>query len=777
MVKKPALLLSLCLLGCAIGVLVSCITPELITLDDDKTDGEIVLEDGRFYIYSDQLCDGGSMAKYGGKTYSYITRKYKASGNNSMCLVLDYTTWSGISFMCPPLNCSNLDSVSIEFDIRGASGGETFILGIIDGHKDGKEVVARAKSPGIVKVTPEWQHVEFPLWKFGKNGNYWNGYQENVLPMDWSDIIGIRFFIDPKHAQEILYIDNVAFNFNSTITQERLPEVEVIASDTRNDGCYIGVFGEGFHENPDTLKDLEAKMGKRFAMIMWYEDWTAKFNTERCESMWQKGYVPHIVWEAWINWGANPEQLKLRNIDNGEYDSYIRSYARDVAKWGKPVVIRILHEFNGDWYPWSVSLNDFDVDMFIRCYRRIVDIYREEGATNAQFCWSPMNQNWPDTPINQPELAYPGDDYVSWIAPDVYNSGTSGFGSETWDSFDSMFRDVYYICVKNFPNKPIMIGEYACADSGGNKGVWFSNTMWMIENRYPAIKAWVWFNISKEADWRLDSRIENMFWIRNAIRDNYFLVEADGLVTAPMRYDNRRAQSLLNLTKPREVASADREKYKAIARRVTVEPVIDGVRESWFLPDISIKYAGVIDVEDPHSYGADLDLRFGGDSDCSARAAVAYDGENLYIAVKVTDDYPMNNPQQGGNIWMGDGIGIGISLNPDADPKREAYDSKDFQIGFSTGSDDVDPVNWCWQLNGKIPGVEYQVTQTETGYFYEMKIPFKSFGYKPQSGDTIGFEMAIDDADAQGNRENQLQWNGNGQWYRDPSVWGTLTFE
>jgi hypothetical protein len=44
-----------------------------------------------------------------------------------------------------------------------------------------------------------------------------------------------------------------------------------------------------------------------------------------------------------------------------------------------------------------------------------------------------------------------------------------------------------------------------CKRVGGNKGQWIDGIIPTLHNRYPLIKAVVWFDIKKEADWRINS--------------------------------------------------------------------------------------------------------------------------------------------------------------------------------------------------------------------------------------------------------------------------------
>ena len=71
------------------------------------------------------------------------------------------------------------------------------------------------------------------------------------------------------------------------------------------------------------------------------------------------------------------------------------------------------------------------------------------------------------------------------------------------------------------PTMPVMITEVACGETGGSKPQWIQQAFQQIKS-YPNLKAWVWFNIQKEADWPVDSSVQSLVSFRQAIADEYF---------------------------------------------------------------------------------------------------------------------------------------------------------------------------------------------------------------------------------------------------------------
>jgi hypothetical protein len=111
----------------------------------------------------------------------------------------------------------------------------------------------------------------------------------------------------------------------------------------------------------------------------------------------------------------------LKQIALGAWDDYFKDAAQTVKNFGSPVFISIDHEMNGNWYPYSQSYPNSGVTAgdYIAAWRRVVDIFRANGANNAAFVWSP---NVPDVSPGLPFSAYyPGDNYTDWIGVSFYS--------------------------------------------------------------------------------------------------------------------------------------------------------------------------------------------------------------------------------------------------------------------------------------------------------------------------------------------------------------------
>jgi beta-mannanase len=123
------------------------------------------------------------------------------------------------------------------------------------------------------------------------------------------------------------------------------------------------------------------------------------------------------------------------------------------------------------------------------------------GATNVVWVWAPNVTDVDGT--NHTTMAYyPGDAYVDWTGVDGYNWGSSDPDFE-WQSFHEVFADIYPLLAAK--GKPILIGEMASDEVGGSKAAWIGGIVGTLENDFPLVKGFVWFDIEKERKWQIDS--------------------------------------------------------------------------------------------------------------------------------------------------------------------------------------------------------------------------------------------------------------------------------
>jgi len=510
---------------------------------------------------------------------------------------------------------------------------------------------------------------------------------------------------------------------------------------------YLGIFREGAPRNMNYIAKFEQQVGKKPAMIMWYQDWAQEFPRADAMNVINYGAIPQIVWEPWY-W-SDHNKVKLRDIMAGKWDDYIKSWAQAAREFGSPIFLRVGHEFNMEGYPWGVVNNDKNPEIYVSAFRHIVDIFRGEGANNVKWIWSPMNYSFPNEAWNDWVKAYPGNDYVDWIGFDGYNWGTTQSWSD-WQVLKYLFRDQVRRAHKLWPGKPIMIAEFASTEQGGDKAAWIKELPEYLKTSMRDIDLIIWFDVKKETDWRVDSSGKSLAAFKQIMKDPLFLSSGNDLASLTL-------------------SPGKFERKTAFAHKASKPIKIDGKLSDWDLrspvamKDISFFKEGLI---------------WKGPKDLSGNAYLMWDENNLYLAAVVNDVIPLVNKKQKQDIWNGDAIEMVINTNSSVDPDRGEFVSGDYQIGFGTGDGKGNPASiWSWQRHRSPTGSEIMVKKMNkpVGYVMEAKIPWSFFvGFTPSKGTQLGFDIAFDDADYTGERERQFIWNGDYYFYKDPSVWGVL---
>lgn len=301
-------------------------------------------------------------------------------------------------------------------------------------------------------------------------------------------------------------------------------------------GALIGVYRPPAPFDISGLDSYSTISDKPPAILMWYQPWTENgprdFDPAACVSCYDRGAVPMITWEPWdpgtnANYLENPTaqpEYKLQSIVDGDWDEYIREFARGVRAVRGPVMIRPMHEMNGNWYPWCGTVNGNTPALYIAAWRHIHALFAEEKATNVTWVWSTNHESVPDVPANSFGAYYPGDAYVDWVSMSGFNWGTTSRYSN-WSTFDNRYREplAYLKTLK----KPIVIAEFGCVEQGGDKAAWILDAYKRISTEHPEVKGVVYYDHYEKSpnmvqDWRITSSSFSTDAYRAAVAEPYY---------------------------------------------------------------------------------------------------------------------------------------------------------------------------------------------------------------------------------------------------------------
>ena len=270
----------------------------------------------------------------------------------------------------------------------------------------------------------------------------------------------------------------------------------------------LGVFVPGVFDHPGRVSAYGRQVGRQPAMVLSYKNWSVEpFYTPELERVWDGGAVPLVTWEPETEAGKG---IPLREIVEKRYDRYIRQSAEAAAAWGKPIMVRFAQEMNGGWYPWGNQVDGNTPRLYREAWHRIFWIFRNHGAGNVRWVWSPNEDAGGGHPL---AVFYPGDEFVDWVGIDGFCWG----GDIGWPSFTAIFGNTYNRIV-NLTSRPIMIAETAAGEEGGNKAEWVASALGREAPAFPNLRALVWFNDEDpRADFRVDSSPSALAAFRTAI--------------------------------------------------------------------------------------------------------------------------------------------------------------------------------------------------------------------------------------------------------------------
>ncbi|MBC7695345.1 MAG: hypothetical protein H7141_07875 [Burkholderiales bacterium] len=396
----------------------------------------------------------------------------------------------------------------------------------------------------IVPSGKEWQLVTIPLSKFkdensGGDESFNCTYKKGKL---------LCFIISFENIQKGSYgslkkNQEIYFDFFSFSKGPLMQDAKKLVSN--ENFCSLGLWStEGnsakFAEIASGFQSLfKNDSEKNIGIVHFFQPFAVDGGTtqnnypsvERIDKVLQQGNIPMITLENhFVNISAKNsrsviKQPNLYNIIHGQCDDFFINWAKQIKNVKGTILLRILHEFNGDWYPWCISNNDHNADLLVQAFRHIHDIFAKEQVTNVKFIWCPNSMSVPQEKWNYIMDAYPGDEYVDFVGLDVYN----GAGESTiWTSFRKVGIENYFLLTEELPLKPLLICETASRERKSNENVNVQNKSEWIEQMSSALKSDMskirlisWFNEREYFKINSSDQSRNAY-LNYILKDGYF---------------------------------------------------------------------------------------------------------------------------------------------------------------------------------------------------------------------------------------------------------------
>jgi hypothetical protein len=275
-------------------------------------------------------------------------------------------------------------------------------------------------------------------------------------------------------------------------------------------GLRFGVSAPDVPWSRSKYERIAASAGAPPTLIQFFVHWPQDYPSETVELAYQRQALPVLSWEPWAGstGGTRQPEYALARIIDGEFDEYLRGFADALREHGWPVAIRLAHEMNGHWYPWSERAPYNEQGDYVKAWRHVYDVFEDAGAGNVIWLWSPnILRAVPGVSL---EALYPGDSYVDWIGMVGYSVGEDTAAAVFGPTLDAL---------RAFTDKPLVITETG-VEPGGHKVPWIEDLFtWFAE--HPDVIGFIWFEYTTEqgghSDWRFTSSPETREAFRNGL--------------------------------------------------------------------------------------------------------------------------------------------------------------------------------------------------------------------------------------------------------------------
>lgn len=227
------------------------------------------------------------------------------------------------------------------------------------------------------------------------------------------------------------------------------------------------------------------------------------------------GAQPILTLEPWRpEAGVEQPDYALSRITAGNFDEQLDTWARNLATWGQPVLLRFAHEMNSAHYPWSIGVNGNSAADYVAAWKHVRARFASAGAHNVSFMWCPDAPYEGSADVAE---AFPGADSVDVLCLDGYNWG-DGDG-HSWKSPPDIFSRGLDQLRALDNTHPIVIAETASVEgphSGEDKAGWIAQLFDFL-SRQDRVSGVVWFQMDKERDWRFNSTNQSQTAFKDAI--------------------------------------------------------------------------------------------------------------------------------------------------------------------------------------------------------------------------------------------------------------------
>lgn len=294
-------------------------------------------------------------------------------------------------------------------------------------------------------------------------------------------IYPIMFMIDQLSTPG----DDEYVKLGFAVENNTLYNLRLVEKDIRRKVDIFHIF-QKIDEEPK-LETMQQALDEGYIVLLTIEPWSGRENDSAI-------YSPSRVIKGSIDEDLDRWAVKLSSLD---------------FKKGK-LIVRTMHEINGNWYPWSAYIEGSSPELSKSAYVHIVERLRKEN-NNLIFMFGVNYKGFRyDSRTGSVQELYNVSDL---LPPDEYYdiAGISGYNRypDKWLTFPQLYDSIYANLIAG-TDKPVWIAEISSVSKGGDKAEWINDMFYNVRHKYNRIEAIVWFDENKWfqdeiVDWAYDS--------------------------------------------------------------------------------------------------------------------------------------------------------------------------------------------------------------------------------------------------------------------------------
>ena len=190
--------------------------------------------------------------------------------------------------------------------------------------------------------------------------------------------------------------------------------------------------------NPGQPPDLDgyvAAVGQKPAIVMWFQSFDEPlYYDNQMPAVDALGAIPMISWAP----ARATKEFLWPDLASGTED-IVPASSRGSRRNLEQAAVRSLRPGDeSSSEPWGPASSGNTPEDYVSAWRHVVTIFRDAGATNVLWVWSPNVDCGGRCPF---EAFYPGDAWVDWVALDGYNYGP--INGNRWMTMAETFGSSY----------------------------------------------------------------------------------------------------------------------------------------------------------------------------------------------------------------------------------------------------------------------------------------------------------------------------------------------